>query len=163
MTIATQISLNSTGIEISGSETLWLDPDRVSLVFRSLNCTHWHRHMERHTSCHPPPLLHNITTGHHCAALLTFGIWNCVLSTVWDPELQRNGNSNLEYIYICWKLWHVAVAISIWFKHFFGCIVFWCCFDFVFIAGILFSYGYPTLLSTVVTFYGSTIVIKVLF
>ena len=169
MTIATQISLNSTGIEISGSETLWLDPDRVSLVFRSLNCVHtdintWR---ERHTlcvACHPPPLLHNMTA-HHCAAL-TAHLWYlelCIVSTVWDPELQRNGNSNLEYIYICWKLWHVAVAISIWFKHFFGCIVFWCFFDFVFIAGILFSYGYTTLLSTVVTFYGSTIVIKVLF
>ena len=43
--------------------------------------------------------LHSYITSRLCPPPLTFGIWNFVLLIVWDSELQRNGNSNLEYIY----------------------------------------------------------------
>ena len=127
MTIATLISLNSTGIEISASETLWREPDRASLVLRGFEL--W-RHSGTNTwrdciMCHVIHL-HCYITSRHCP--LTAHLWylefcTYCLTEVWDSELQRNGNSNLEYIYICWKLWHVAIFI--WFKHFLGCIVFW--------------------------------------
>ena len=90
MTIATQISLNSTGIEISGSETLWLDPDRVSLVFRSLNCGHtdintWReRERERERETYSVSSTSTLTQ-HDCPPLrctdcspLVFGIVYCV-------------------------------------------------------------------------------------
>ena len=86
------------------------------------------------------------------------------MSNVWDPELQRNGNSNLEYIYTF--VGNCDMSLSQYLSDlntFSDALSFDVSLILSLLLGILFSYGYPTLLSTVVTFYGSTIVIEVLF